>query len=509
MTRPHFYGRLFLLAGLFLAAVPAYAQEPDSLAGLSPLERTRALLIAGESVAAQEAAQVAAEDLGLSASGEVQQGGLATSEDIRTALILRALANESVGDYAEALADYEAFLSIENEGERAGAVRVRMSFVENGAARDRVLAFLDDDAASLARFYEPGESGIAVLPFESQSDIGLMVQFAYAITGFLRTSMGVLDHFADRDFSVSPPSDIVTLVNAVPINRIYSPVNGFTVRQAGYVMDASLVISGTVSETVGSLIVRPKLMLTDQDTTIALSPIESSLSSYSTAGTERLQQQLALRLVDEIQRHAPFDFVPNRVAFLDSLNNLIVSDINDFLAYGTGVQRLIEGNYSEADRVLGALDLPIARIERLGVRGALRASRAPLETVAEVAQLGAGEAVAVVVPPPDDPDDAGEDDPVTRDDDPGEDTPEEDTREPVVKEIVPMSPSAISLLHSMGLGALGSLGISDVDTGAQPREDGTNDPRDGKPGTLDPTRNASSVTLRIIAPLPSTTGGGQ
>ncbi|MEM6338193.1 MAG: hypothetical protein AAF752_16585, partial [Bacteroidota bacterium] len=183
--------------------------------------------------------------------------------------------------------------------------------------------------------------------------------------------------------------------------------------------------------------------------------------------------------------------------------------INDFLAYGTGVQRLIEGNYSEADRVLGALDLPIARIERLGVRGALRASRAPLETVAEVAQLGAGEAVAVVVPPPDDPDDAGEDDPVTRDDDAGEDTPEEDTREPVVKEIVPMSPSAISLLHSMGLGALGSLGISDVDTGAQPREDGTNDPREGKPGTLDPTRNASSVTLRIIAPLPSTTGGGQ
>lgn len=495
---------LFLLA-LLLPVLhgPAVLYAQDAPDATPALNAARDALEAGAYADALAAADTAARRLGLPEAGQVKTIDLTADLAVRNALLYRGLAAEQLALFIEAQSDYVAFLAVENRGPRAEAVQDRMAYVGAEATR----AYTQRAAEDRPELETVDRLKIGVFPFVNLSQIGLMKQFGFAMAGFLNATLPLLSDFTNMPFRTADRAQVSVALQELTFERLYGAASDVTPSELGYMLGSGFVITGTVNEVVGSLIAKPFFSRATDGTTEELSPVQSPLSAYSSEGTRRLQMELVLRVVDRLQELTGFTYTRSRAALVDSLDKLVFADVNTLLAYGAGYESMLLSQFAEADRIFGeSAASPIAEIERTKIRVMLRATRQPdadlsvfLDSLmTDPVFATPADPVAETDPPPDiNPEDPANPAPPTTDPAP------RPTRPPPV-----VSTRALGLLNQMGLTVLGAAGISDVvaGTGPAPGTAQGEDPREGKPGTLDPTRQVQNKTLRIIAPLPTGTG---
>ncbi len=501
----HFLMVLMLYA--FVGTVPLSAQDPSD--ALVTLNQAHEHLAAGAFEEALAAANSAAAQLAIPEAGQVKTLDLTADLAVRNTLLYRALAAEQLGQYIEAQSDYLAFLSIENRGPRADATQDRLAFVGAEATR----AYTQRSAEDRPELETVDRLKIGVFPFVNLSEIGLMKQFGFAVAGFINNTLPLLSDFTNMSFRTADRAQVAVALQELTFDRLYGTSSDVTNSELGYMLGSGFVVTGTVNEVVGSLIAKPIFSRTADGTTEELAPVQSPLSAYSSEGTRRLQLELVLRVADRLQELTGFTYTRSRNALADSVDKLVYGDVNAFLAYGAGYESMLFGRYAEANRIFSeteAATSPIAEMDRVAIREMLRATRQPdadltvfLDSLMTDPVLDTPpDPVAETDPQPNTPENNDDPEPI----DPVVETPPDTDPEPRPVRTPPVvSTRSLSLLSQMGLSALGAAAISDVVTGTGTPEQGNEDPREGKPGTLDPTRQVQNRTIRIIAPLPPNT----
>ncbi len=505
------FASLFWLLLPALAAVPGRAQNIDSLIvvweqrveaadtraqqvpALSEYARflNRAERFAEALDAISEAAQLRA----IPSAVDMRAESLPDSLDATLRILLiRAVAQEGLSQFAEARNDYRTFLAVAPNSGAARIIRQRMEFIDRSAVADlaTLARFNPED---LGRFYDArlARLQVAILPFFNESDNLLWNFVGYGLAGYLSQTISLLGKMVDLPLSPVSRSEVMAALNSVSLGRFYSDDNPISPVQVAGILGSQFSITGRVGSGTGGLGLRitPLVGSPDGDSVIVIETLEDSSLPE---GLERLQTDLGLVLADQLQQLTGFSYLDSREAFADSLRALIVPDLQRFVAYGRSVELSLAGDIEAAEPLLEGSHAPLARLDHPILQTMRSGADTPSFSLAQVQEVIA----------------------------PFEETVAEDrqtaTRPGRPRRVRPESPSGlaedpttlVSLLNAASLTLLGASAIEDTRVGADVRPGGSlgsTDPRDGVEGLnrIEPGR----TTIQIIIPVPPPSGGGQ
>jgi tetratricopeptide (TPR) repeat protein len=501
---------LFWLLLPGLAAAPAHSQNLDSLLAVwerrvesaastaqqvpALAEYARLLNRAGRYTEALDAISEAAQLRSLPSAVDIRPGLLPdTLEPTRRIVLIRAVAQEGLSQFAEARNDYRTLLAVDPDSEIAAAIRERVDHVALGAVADlaTLARFSPED---LIRFYDSGSahSRIAVLPFFNDSDNLLWNFVGYALAGYLSQAISMLGNMVDVPLNPVPRAETMSALNSVSLGRFYSDEAPITPTQVGIILGSQFSITGKVDSGPGGLGLRitPYIGTPDSESVVEIETLEDSSLPE---GLERLQIDLALTVADQLQETVGFSYLDSREAFADSLRSIILPDLQRFVAYGRSVELSLAGDFEAAGPLLDGSHPPLALLDRPVLQAMARAGTSTLVALAQIERLIVPE--EAVLP---------EDQPVTS-------RPARTPRvrpEPASRAAPPAS--LLGLLNAASQTVLGSSAIDQTRVGADVPPSaghGSADPRDGVEGLnrIEPGR----TTIQVIIPVPPPAGARQ
>lgn len=282
-------------------------------------------------------------------------------------LYYRGLAFEGSGAFAEARNDYLAFLTVLPESPLAQDVRQHIQNIDRQAIR--YLANLARQSeAKLGRFYDREDSRytIGVMPFFNQTQNNDLSRVGYGISGFLTSVLGNLGSMTDKPFATVERARLNTILTEVNIGRFYNTGDKrIPAPSVGKILGAEFLLSGTVrQESDGRLMIRPILTHVAKDTSYVL-PEKSAAGTN--VGLKALQEQLTYDIADAVQRLTGFRYLVSRAAFMESINNLLVDDLQHFLVYAQGFDVIVAGNMNPTTQVLEDANITMSGRDRLAL----------------------------------------------------------------------------------------------------------------------------------------------
>lgn len=466
------------------------AESPESAAldSLPALERARQFLIARQFEAALAAAEEAAEERGIAPASRTTALYTAPSGDTASVHLYRGLALELRRRFPEAVADYEAFLSIEPDSWRTEELMKRYPYVSGQALRFDARMLRDNGVvpdSTEARF------GVGVFPLYNASSILVMSQVSFGLTGLLHNALGILDHFTDTGLPSMPYSQVRLLLDEILPEEVHVEAAAVEIGDLTRVLGVEYLGSGILDEVSGSLTGEFVIGAYSDTSEIRIEDVQAS---YTSVGLLDLQRNLVLSIADSIRSKAGFSYVPSRQAFADSVEQLLIDDVGVLLTYGFAVEQLLLGEPVEAQALM--MDLPqlvagrdLEQIAEISVR-----STPPADNLMQLTALSPVAVRDTTVTP---------------------DTTAVDTviSEPVVppSETVARRPSESVVLTAQVISAAAARHLGDFSlwgpTGHEFVSDeiSRDDPRRGVAGALDPTRSVAGepgVPIDVVIPLP-------
>ncbi len=397
-------------------------------------------------------------------------------------LLVRAVAHEGLSQFAEARNDLSAFLSVEPSGLVASMARARSDTLELLAIGDRAtLARFDPDELSRFHDQEKAAMRISVLPFLNTTETLLWNWVGYGLSGYLHSVFSELTNFVDPPVVPSNPINLSAALNSVSLGRIYSEETPISEPQMGMVLGSQFLVGGRVSTGEDGLGLRIAASVGDAaaDTSYALpEQRDSSLPE----GIQRIQIDLAMSVVDQLQALTGFEFFESREAFADTIQPLVIPDLPTFVSFGRSVELALAGEFEDALLAIEDLNLPTADAHRFTIAEMRRRAGSSSVTGASFRDSIAVRLAAHGV------------------------AKEEQTVEIDAVASATSGPRASirgRMLTMAGQAALGPAAVSDYETGAYPelrRLYGQNDPRDGIEG-INRTQ-PGQVTVQIVIPVP-------
>jgi hypothetical protein len=461
---------------------------PDSLPSI---ERARQFLIARQFEEALEAAESAADSLGLSPAGGYHEGYEYAGADTASVHLYRGLALELLRRFPEARADYDVLLSIEPQSWRADELRKRYPYVAGQSLRSMARTLRDDGVApdtGIARF------GVGGFPLYNASTILVMSQVSFGLTGVLNNGLALLDRFSDQSLPAMPYWQTRLLLDEILPEEVYGA--GATVDIGGLarVLEVEFLTSGVLDEVSGSL--------TGSATVGAFSSadaieIEGLQAGYTAVGLLDLQRTLVLSVADSIQARLNFEYVPSREAFADSLEGYLIDDVGRMLTYGFALEQLLLGELIEAEALM--LDLPdqVAQLDLEQVEEIVAHSTPPEDNLLALTALSAAAIPVVLLPGP-------EADSLAADTLLGPPGPEDVDPEESARLLRSRTAHVVSSAAARNLGGYALWGPSTRTLRFDDLQ--REDPREGVPGTLDPTRigpGDPEIPVEVVIPIPT------
>lgn len=495
---------------LFLAqpgrTVGQAAGETDSVAvvdTLAAVERARLHLQQRGFAAAYEAAEEAALEAGLARSST----NLILPDSVdptfaASVLLYRGLSLELQRFFPEASSDYHGFLRLESGSSRSRELRTRLPYVEAQSVRTLARRYRDEGVIAPNEAFAAGARySVAVFPLFNESSLLAMSQMAFGITGVLRTVMSLIEPFADRDVPTVPYAHVRWVLDEILPQEVYEETEELPASELARILDADHLVVGRLNEVIGSLTANLTIGRAATPDPITLTEVQSS---YSPTGLQNLQIELALALADSIQAATGFTYQPSREAFVDSIRHYLISDVDQFIDYGFAIEQLLIGDPVEGRVLLMDIDHPIARrdLEEANLLFAgesppednlfeLTATPDEIEFAVRAAYEDSLRAAALA---------AATADSVAR----VRQQPTE-VRRPTrsrrtAREVIVGSATASRVLGGAGVAAPAWDAFYAPGYPAD-------DPRSGKSGTLDPTRQKAGIPIRIEIPVPREPSG--
>ncbi len=434
--------------------------------------------------------------------------------DIQKSLLYRALAREFTGDFIGAQGDYHSFLGISSFDGLNEIVDSRLRHVHLQTTEE--LGFLaPSELDSLNYFFDQdfARTRVVVVPFQNNSELEVLGPIGYALAGYLQQAIDDLGPNTNVSISSVESSQLRSGMAMVDTRSFGIANNPYSPAVFGKLVDAEYVVSGSVSEVLGSLVATYQISLASNGTVYSGPSVEATVTSE---GLLSLQKTLIEHVVDEIRDLRLFEWVESKEAYLESIESLYTADVNGFLDYGNGYKEITEGDYSRAETILTNSDLILAERDLAALPGNRRSL---IQTFDGLEIMTASDAFdpnrKPADPEPDEPEDAVVLVPLQ--DDPPEEAPDllgEDLAQPVQDVEETVSQPAVShhqqtlpLLFDLSLRSLGQSSISNPTVGFRgPSLFGGShfgDPRDGTAGSLDPSRSSNGGGITIIVPLPT------
>jgi hypothetical protein len=218
---------------------------------------------------------------------------------------------------------------------------------------------------------------------------------------------------------------------------------------------------------------------------------------------QNLQLEMALALADTIQSITGFTYTSSREAFADSLREYLINDVEQFLSYGFAMEQLLIGDPAEGRVLLMDIGLPLAQRDLPEVRAVFAGDSPPADNLFQLTatedeisewaravhddSLAAAAAMAAAA--------AAEADSLRRVQRPADIVRAPRASRRTAQEVFVSSATTDRVLGPAGI----SMPRLDIfNTPGFPAAD----PRTGKSGTLDPTRQKAGVSVRIEIPVP-------
>lgn len=495
--------RVFLVLLVLLVAQGglAAAQNPgvDSLIvsdSLAAVERARLYLQQRDFERAFEASQEAAEEAGLSATSSSSR--LPDSVDTQLAasiLLYRGLSNELQRRFPEAASDYFAFLRIEPRSPRSVELRKRLPYVEAQSVRTLARRYRDDGEILPTEAFENGSRfATGIFPLYNESSLLAMSQMAFGLTGVLRNTLSLLNDFSDRELNSVPYAHVRWVLDEILPQEVYAEPETVPASELARILDSDFLVVGRLNEVVGSLTGNLTIGKSFSDVDTKLAEVQSS---YSQAGLQSLQLELVLALADSIQAMTGFEYAPSREAYADSVAHYLIPDVEQFFDYGYAMEQLLIGDPVEGRILLLDSSLPLAQRDLPEIAAVFAGDTPPEDNLFELTATSDEIAVAIQT--------AYEDSVAAAEamaDSLRSIQPEITTVRPPVRrsrrtarEVIVVSSTAAQVLGPSG------VGMPRIDAFNMPGFP-TADPRLGKSGTLDPTRQTTGIPVHIEIPVP-------
>lgn len=432
-------------------------------------------------------------------------GAIATSENIETAsldsvhlasyFLYRGLSFELQRNFAQALQEYDLFLSAEPATGRSAELLTRYSYVKTQTVRSRARLLRDEGLVPTRN--GPASYIVGGFPFYNASSILVMSQVSFGLSGVLYNVMGLLDHFSDQSLPLLPYEDIRTLLDEILPEDVYGEGSEITPSQLADALNVRFLPLGVLNEISGSLTADMVIGISDDADGLTIRQLQSS---YTPAGLLDLQRDMALSITDSIQARLGFNYVPSREAFGDSLESYLIDDVSTFLTYGYAIEQLMLGNLVEAQAVVMDLRIPVARLDLARLETGFSGSTPPADNLLILTgeELPVAAVVAVDAAPDSTVTDATDIEPV---DDVRPKRPVDEVRASHVA-------SAAAARVLLDAGVWGPMNNAFVFDRLE-----RDDPRHGVPGTLDPNRRPDEigVNVKVVVPIPpagKSSGGG-
>ena len=347
---------------------------------------------------------------------------------------------------------------------------------------------------SAEMFADGAKFSIGVFPLYNQSSLLAMSQMAFGLTGVLSNAASILDSFSDKPMPAVPYAHVRWLLDEVLPQEVYADSDTMPVSVLARVLDTDYLTLGRLNEVVGSLTANLTIGKSASMQSIDLAEVQSS---YSQAGLQSLQLQLVMALADSIQSLSGFEYTPSREAFADSVAHYLIPDVEQFFDYGYAMEQVLIGDPIEGRVLLLDSELPVAQRDLPLVAAIFTGETPPednlfeltatLEELAVAAQQAYEDSLAAV---------AAYEDSLRA----ARPTPVRTMRPTgrsrrTAREVIVGSSIAAEALGPAG------VGMPRMDVFSAPSAQ-TEDPRSGKSGTLDPTRQKMGVPIRIEIPAP-------
>jgi hypothetical protein len=397
-------------------------------------------------------------------------------------------------DFPEARADYEAFLQVEPAGVRAEELSTRLRYVNLQSLRTLARRIRDgQDVSPTAERFDVG-----IFPLYNASDILLMDQVGFALTGVVNNALVLLDHFVDIPLRIVLILDLRSLLDEVLPSEVYAGESRIPPGDLARALGARHVVTGSVSEILGSLSAVVEIGAFSGDSVITAPAIQSS---YSPSGLERLQREIVFLIADELETLLEFQYVPDKASFGDSLETYLLRQVDTFLEYGFATEQVLLGDLEEAETLLAESTGKAAATDLAVIPSILGADSPPADNLialteppaVEVAQPIAGQDSTEIAAP------AGE----------IESLP---TPARAARHLGATTLQVAAFQTQLGRRSLVHFGVDTWVTGSNAFDAAhglVRDPRDGKPATLDPTRLPSDRTIRVVVPVPPPTNASE
>ncbi|HEX9659378.1 MAG TPA: hypothetical protein VGA18_03720, partial [Rhodothermales bacterium] len=413
-------------------------------------------------------------------------------------LLYRGLSLELQRQFPEAASDYFAFLRLEAASQRSTELRKRVPYVEAQSVRTLARRYRDDgEIAPTETFSGGARFTVGVFPLFNESSLLAMSQLAFGLTGVLRNTLSLLDFFTDRPLPPVPYAHVRWVLDEILPQEVYTDPGSVPASELARILDADFLVVGRLNEVVGSLTGNLTIGRAASEEDVILSEVQSS---YSQAGLRSLQLELALALADSVQSMTGFEYVPSREAYADSIDHYLIPDVEQFFDYGYAMEQLLIGDPVEGRILLLNSGLPLAQRDLPALATVFTGDTPPADNLfiltatpddlAIAMQAAYDDSVAAAVATADSI---------------------RATRPRMTTATRPAQRSSRTEREVVVVSATASQVLGPAAVG-MPRLDAFNapgfradDPRIGKSGTLDPTRQNASIPIRVRIPVPNET----
>lgn len=475
-------------------------QAPALSDSLPAIERARLYLQRREFEAAYEAAEEAAVEEGLMPSStSVALPDSFDAQTVPSILLYRGLSQELQRHFPEAAADYRVFLHLEPTSPRSRELRKRLPYVQSQSVRTLARRFRDEGSVPPpGDFADGARYAVGVFPLYNESSLLAMSQLAFGLTGVLQNALSLLDTFSDRPLPSVPYAHIRWVLDEILPQEIYAEPDTIPSSELARILDSDYLVLGKLNEVVGSLTANLILGRAVADEGLALKEVQSS---YSQTGLQNLQLELTMALADSIQTMSGFTYTPSREAYSDSVRYYLINDVDQFIDYGYAMEQLLIGDPTEGRVLLLDSNLPVAQRDVANVAAIFEGDTPPADNLFELTgtaeELAAAEQVAL-----EDSLAAAAAAQAAADSIRAATTVTTQVTRPVARSR--RTAREVLVVSSTADQVLGPAAIS------MPRFDAFRpsvfpvevDPRAGKSGTLDPTRQRAGVPVRVEIPVP-------
>lgn len=277
-------------------------------------------------------------------------------EFLQHLLLLRAIAHEGIGEYAEAKNNYLAYLAKTNDAEISQNIRAKMAWLNTEAAKYLARISVENET-QFQRFYQgtPDTLSIAVLPFFNQSNQANLGRIGYGIAGFLSGTFALLPQYLSLPLKTVERSELNAALNEISIDRFYAANSN---QKNPHILGARFVLSGLLNQGDKSLSATATLLdLKSRCSTT----FEAVSATTNDEGIRILQAKLNEAVVDALQKCFITQFKGDRFTYNQAVMPLYIGEFQQLMLYGEALELSMRGNHRRSTKLFEQSGVLIAQ----------------------------------------------------------------------------------------------------------------------------------------------------